>query len=228
MERAQGRRLHTIAGAIVLGGFLVEHLATNASVLSGAASYDRVVGALQRWRLGAIFEILFVLVPLAYHAGYGVQLLRRSAPDAEIERYGDRRMWMLQRGSATVVFLFVVIHFLEVRAQRLFFGAGPEATYTILSAHLSWTWAGVPWVALGYILGIGATCFHLANGLYAATALRGWATSRMRVLTSLVGAALFTLGFLTVLAFATGTRLSDPAESEVPCGSAVPISSSRP
>jgi succinate dehydrogenase / fumarate reductase cytochrome b subunit len=135
---------------------------------------------------------------------------------------------MLQRGSATVVFLFVLAHFLETRAQRLFFGAGPEATYTILSAHLSWTWAGVPWVALGYIVGIGATCFHLANGLFAASALKGWATSRMRTLTSLVGGGLFALGFLTVLAFATGTRLIRPAESQVPCGSAVPISSSRP
>ena len=228
MERTQGRRLHTIAGAIVLSAFLVVHLATNASVLSGAASYSRVIGSIQSWRFVGVLEIVFVLLPLAFHAGLGVRLLTRSAPDAEIERYGDRRLWMLQRGSATVVFLFVLAHFFETRAQRLFFGAGPEATYTILSAHLSWTWAGVPWVALGYIVGIGATCFHLANGLYAASALRGWATSRMRVLTSLVGGALFALGFLTVLAFATGTRLVNPAESEVPCGSAVPISSSRP
>jgi succinate dehydrogenase/fumarate reductase cytochrome b subunit len=228
MERTQGRRLDTIAGAIVLGGFLVVHLATNASVLSGAASYSRVIGEIQRWPFTGVLEIVFVLLPLAFHAGVGLRRLRQSAPDAEIERYGDRRLWMLQRGSATVVFLFVLAHFLETRAQRLFFGAGPEATYTILSAHLSWTWAGVPWVALGYIVGIGATCFHLANGLFAASALKGWATSRMRTLTSLVGGALFALGFLTVLAFATGTRLIRPAESQVPCGSAVPISSSRP
>lgn len=228
MERARGRRLHTIAGAIVLGGFLLVHLATNASVLRGAASYSRVIGGIQRWRFTGVLEILFVLLPLAFHAGLGLRLLRRTAPDAEIERYGDRRLWMLQRGSATVVFLFVLSHFLETRAQRLFFGAGPEATYTILSAHLSWTWAGVPWVALGYLVGIGATCFHLANGLYAASALKGWATRRMRVLTSLVGGALFALGFLTVLAFATGTLLIQPTESEVPCGSSVPISSSRP
>jgi succinate dehydrogenase/fumarate reductase cytochrome b subunit (b558 family) len=228
MERTQGRRLHTIAGAIVLGAFLLVHLATNASVLSGAASYARAIGGIQRWPFTGVLEILFVLLPLAFHAVFGLRLLRRGASDAEIERYGDRRLWMAQRGSATVVFLFVLAHFFETRAQRLFFGAGPEATYTILSAHLSWTWAGVPWVALGYIVGIAATCFHLANGLFAASALKGWATARMRTLTWLVSAALFALGFLTVLAFATGTRLIQPTESEVPCGSAVPISSSRP
>jgi succinate dehydrogenase/fumarate reductase cytochrome b subunit (b558 family) len=228
MERAQGRRLHTFTGAIVLTAFLVEHLVTNASVLSGAASYDRVVGSIQRWRFVGVFEIVFILVPLAIHAGYGLQLLRRPPPDDEIARYGDRRSWMAQRGSATVVFLFVLAHFLELRAQRLFFGMGPEATYTTLSAHLSWTWASVPWVSLGYIIGIAATCFHVANGLFAASALKGWATSRMRVLTALVGGALFVLGFLTVLSFATGTRLFHPAEADVPCGSAVPISSSRP
>ena len=70
---------------------------------------------------------------------------------------------------------------------------------------------------------------HFANGLFAASALKGWASGRMRVLTLLLGGGLFVLGFLTVLSFATGTRLSsDPDADSIPCGSAVPLSSSRP
>ena len=221
MERTQGRRLHTTAGAFALGAFLVEHLATNASVLAGSAAYDDVVGSLQRSRFTGVFEIVFILLPLAYHAGYGIRLLARPGLDADMDRYPSRRLWTMQRASATVVFLLVLAHFLELRAQRLFFGMGPEATYTTLTAHLSWTWAGVPWVALLYLLGIAGTCFHFANGLYA--------TWRKRTLSLIVGGGLFMLGFLTVLAFATGTRLFTPADVEtIPCGSTVPISSSRP
>jgi succinate dehydrogenase/fumarate reductase cytochrome b subunit len=229
MARPLGRRLHTIAGAIVLGAFLVEHLATNASVLGGAASFERVVGSIQRWRWVGLFEVGFILLPLAYHAGFGLRLLARSAPDTEIDRYGDKRLWVLQRLSATIVLLFVLAHFWELRAQRLFFGAGPEVTFTTLSAHLSWTWAGIPWVALLYLIGIGATCFHFANGLFAASALRGWATGRMRIFTLVLGGGLFLLGFLSVLSFATGTRFSNQPDADaLPCGSAVPMTSSRP
>jgi succinate dehydrogenase / fumarate reductase cytochrome b subunit len=224
------RRLHTIAGAIVLGAVLVEHLATNASVLGGAESYENVVGAIQRWPLTGVFEVVFILLPLAFHALYGLKLLK---DEASIERYGSRRLWAAQRVSAVFMLVFVLGHFWEVRAQRLFYGAGPETTFTVLSAHLSWTWAGIPWVAFLYVLGIGATCFHFANGLFAASALRGMATSRMRILTSLIGGSLFILGFLSVLGFATGTRLSNPpAGDDVSCGeampSAVPLGSSRP
>lgn len=229
MARPLGRRLHTLAGAVVLGAFLVEHLLTNASILGGAASFDHVVGSIQRWPWVGVFEVVFILVPLAFHALVGLRMLARGAADAEIDRYGDRRLWVVGRASAVVTFAFVTGHFFELRAQRLFFGGGPEATYTILTEHLSRTWFGIPWVAVLYVIGIAATCFHFATGVFAASALRGWATSRMRLLTFLVGGGLFLIGFLTVLAFATGTRLSNPPEGEsIPCGSAVPIGSSKP
>ena len=92
MERPLARRLHTIAGAIVLGAFLVEHLLTNASVLGGAASFDRVVGSMQRWTYLGVFEVVFILLPLAYHAGYGLLLLRRPAADTECSRYTHQRL----------------------------------------------------------------------------------------------------------------------------------------
>lgn len=234
MER--GRRLHTIAGAIVLFAFLVEHLLTNASVLGGAAYYDQIVGSIERWKLLGLFEVVFILVPLAYHAGYGLVLLRQPRTEADIERYGSERLYQAQRISAVLVLAFVLGHFWELRAQRLFFGLEADALYTVLVAHLSRTAGGIPWVALLYVLGIAATCFHLANGLFAASARRGWATRRMRILTGLIGFSLFLLGFFVVLGFATGLQLLHPhvdSGPEIgPCGapatSTVPIGSSRP
>jgi succinate dehydrogenase / fumarate reductase cytochrome b subunit len=225
------RRLHTLSGGLVLGAFLVEHIVTNASALGGHAAYDAIVGSLLRFRLLPLFEIIFILVPLGFHAGYGVHLIRsRSAPDAEIERYGNRRLWIVQRISAVFVFVFVLVHLWELRAQRLLFGLPADAVYTTLTAHLSWTWAGVPWMALFYLVGIFAAAFHLSNGLYACTAAWNVGSGRpgrrrVRVLTSALGLILFFAGAGSVICLATGTLLlpgsDDDSAPQAPCGSAV-------
>lgn len=223
------RRIHGLSGAIALGAFLVEHLLTNAAALGGQASYERVVGSMERWSVLPVLEIVFVAVPLAFHAGYGLWLvLRASRSNAEAshaERYGGRQSWLLQRVSGVLVLLFLAVHLWETRAQRLFFGLSPESLHTTLSAHLSSTWASVPWFALLYLLGIGATSFHFANGLVAATAGANLAEHRRRRyrMASLVGGLLlFLLGAATVVGLATGTRLLPAADTDsAPCGSAV-------
>jgi succinate dehydrogenase / fumarate reductase cytochrome b subunit len=231
--RGRHRRLHTLAGALVLGAYLIVHLLTNASALGGPGSYDAVVGAIQRWKLLPLIEVVFVLVPLSFHAGYGIHLLRKSGtPDAEIERYGENRLlWVIQRISALFVLVFVIAHVWELRVQKLLFGLSAESFYTTLAAHLSWTWASVPWIALFYLLGIFAVTVHFSNGVFAATASWGVGTNPAgrrltRALTVAVGVVLFTIGAMTVIGLATGTRLlpgadGDSAARAMPCGSAV-------
>ena len=179
-------------------------------------------------------EIVFILLPLGFHAGYGIVLLASKAtPDAEIERrYGDRRFFVLQRVSAVFVLVFVLAHVWELRLQRLFFGLPADGLYTTLTAHLSWTWAGIPLVALLYILGIFAATVHLSNGLFAASAMWNIGLSpagrrRIRMATAALGLVLFFVGTATVIGLATGTRLlpgadGDSAAPQAPCGSAVP------
>lgn len=224
------RRLHTLAGGMVLSAFLVEHLLTNASALGGADAYDVVVGSILRLRLLPLFEVLFILIPLGFHAGYGMYLLcRKTAGDAEADRYGDRRLWIVQRIGAVFVFVFVLGHLWELRVQRLFFGASSSGLYTTLTAHLSWTWAGVPWMALAYLGGIFAAALHVSNGLYAATA--AWKIAldppgrrRVRTVSVGIGLILFVIGTATVIGLATGTRLlpgaDDDSGPQAPCGSA--------
>lgn len=230
---ARNRKLHALSGALALGVFLVEHIATNASALGGRGAYDAIVGAIERSRVLPFVEVVFILLPLGFHAGYGLQLLRaEAAPDAVVERYGDRRLWRLQRLSAVFVLVFVLAHLWELRVQRLVFGLPADALYTTLTARLSSTWAGVPFIALFYVLGLFAVAVHLANGLFAATAAWNVAASpsgrrRARIATLALGGVLFAVGASTVIALATGTRLlpgadGDSAAVEVPCGSAAP------
>lgn len=228
-QSSRWRRLHTLTGGLVLAAFVIEHLVTNASALGGQAKYDEIVGSILRMRILPLFEVVFIILPLAFHAGYGLYLVRsKTTPDSEMDRYGDRRLWIVQRISAVFVLVFVLAHLWELRAQRLFFGLAPDALYTTLTAHLSWTWAGVPWIALFYILGIFGVVVHLANGLYAATNAWGlWSDEpgrrRARWLGIALGGALFVIGTTTVIGLATGTRLlpsPDGSGPQAPCGSA--------
>jgi len=236
-EPSRWRRLHRLSGTVVLGGFLVAHLASNASALGGEASHERVAGAIARFSLMPVVELVFIVVPLAFHAAYGLYLLRRGGSEeelgaSELERFGGRRLWLLQRITASFLLVFVLFHVWELRVQRLLFGLSPDALYTTLTARLSWTWAGVPWIALGYLLGVLAAAAHLSNGVFAATA--AWKIAldpsgrrRMRLATTGLGLVLFLVGGATVIGLATGTRLlpgadDDSAAPSAPCGSAVP------
>ena len=71
---------------------------------------------------------------------------------------------------------------------------------------------GIPAVAVGYLVGIGATCYHFANGLtnfcfsWGITTTRR-ASRRVAGCAGLVAIALFALGASSVIYFATGSRL---------------------
>ena len=217
------RRWHRISGALALGLFLVGHLVTNASVVAGETAYRRVVVAAAGSPVIVAVQLL-VLVALGVHAGYGLVLLKRPGSDAAAERYGDRRLWAAQRALATIVLVFLAVHLGEVAIPRLTAGLSPNAYYTVLAAHLSWTWAGVPWLAVFYLVGLAATATHFANGLFAAAGGRAETGKRVRRTTIALGIVLFLLGAAAVVSFATGTRLlPGPTEEPAACGpSAVP------
>lgn len=215
------RKLHSLTG-ILLGAFLVLHLATQATALGGAGAYDRIAGPLSRSSVIALFELLVVLA-LALHVVSGIRrLARRRVPDSELARYGGRRLWAMQRISAVVVLAFVLVHVYELRVARLAFGLSADALHSTLEGRLSSTWGGVPWTALFYLAGLGATAFHVANGLFVALGDRLVTRARRRFVTVALGAILFGTGGATVVSLATGRAWGSSQEhEELPCGAAV-------
>lgn len=214
------RRLHAIAGVVPLGVFLVVHVLVQASALGGAARFDRVVGGLARMPIATPFETLFVGVPLAYHALYGLRRSFVRPADAEAHGYTRPRLDLLMRITSLVLLVFIVAHAWELRIHRAAFGGSIAALHTRLSMHLSSTSGGTPWTALGYVVGVAAAAFHLAYGCNAVLAASGRATRGRAIACIAGGALLFGVGVTTVIALATGGTLfaeEDPA-SAVPCG----------
>jgi succinate dehydrogenase / fumarate reductase, cytochrome b subunit len=214
------RRLHSLSGAIPLGGFLMVHLWTNAAVLGGAAPFRRAVAQIAAIPALPFVEVAFILAPLTFHAMYGIWLAKNARPNVAAYTYPHHWAYVLQRITGILVFGFVVMHLWQFWAQKVFFGMQHEAFYDGLVRLMSSTQWGVPWYAISYLLGVASTVFHFVNGLSTFCITWGIATSkiaRSRVVwaAATLGVFLFLLGSASVISLATGhkvtTPLSEPA-----------------
>jgi succinate dehydrogenase/fumarate reductase cytochrome b subunit (b558 family) len=211
------KKLHSLSGVVPVGVFLIEHLWTNAKALQGEGAFASAVGDIQTLPYLPLIEIFGIFLPLAFHSFYGVVLALAGKPNALKYRYTRNWLYVLQRVSGLVAFLFIAYHLYEFRIQKWLFGMRADAFYGTLSAHLSSTSSGVPWLAIFYLIGILAVVFHFANGLWGV--LFSWgvtvtraAQRRSAYACAALGIGLFLLGANTVLYFATGTRFYVPSD----------------
>lgn len=209
-QRALGvRRLHSLSGVVPLGVFLVEHLWATSGAIRGRAVFDARVLWLDHVRIGTLLEVLFIGLPLLFHAGYGIVLAFDKAQDPERYPYPDQHFAVLLRASGLLSLVFMAWHLWELPAQRLLAKIPASDLFDLLSLHLSTLTSGVPWRAIGYFLGLFLTVAHFTYGMISffhgernvrePQALRRW-TFRFAAL----GAILFVIGGATVLSMATG------------------------
>jgi succinate dehydrogenase / fumarate reductase, cytochrome b subunit len=209
------KKLHSLSGVVPVGVFLVEHLWTNAKALQGEGAFTQAVADIQALPYLPFIEIFGIFLPLAFHSFYGIVLAFAAKPNVRLYRYGRNWLYVLQRVSGGVAFLFIGWHLYEYRIHKWLFGMRADAFYGELSAHLSSTQAGVPWLAMFYLLGILAASFHFANGLWGFLFSWGVTVTRASQRRSAwacgaLGVVLFLLGANTVLYFATGSRFYLP------------------
>jgi succinate dehydrogenase / fumarate reductase, cytochrome b subunit len=219
-ERFLLRKIHSLSGVVPLGVFLCEHLWTNASALGGRARFDHAVDEIQRMPFLPLIEVVGIFLPLMFHAVYGVMLARESKPNVGAYDYTRNWLYVLQRVSGVIVFVFVMAHLWEYRVQKWLFGMDASSFYGTMEAHFSSTKWGIPWVALGYVLGLAAATFHFANGLWGFAVSWGLtisrrAQARVGVASAALGIGLFLIGTMTVIAMASGSRFGTTPTSDV-------------
>jgi succinate dehydrogenase/fumarate reductase cytochrome b subunit (b558 family) len=221
------QRLHSLSGVVPLGAFLLFHLWITSSLGGSRDVYDRQVGFLHGGPLFGFLEVVLVILPLLYHGLYGV--VRSLQPRDPNHAYDTDVMVTLQRASGIVVLVFVAVHVWELRVQTWTRGLAVSSYSTKLVEHLSSTQSGIPFIALGYLTGIAATVFHLANGLTSFCTTWGYAPTfaarhRLRILFRVLGVLLFAISSALVVQIATGSRFfpaEEPASATQPCGTNV-------
>jgi succinate dehydrogenase / fumarate reductase cytochrome b subunit len=155
-------RLFSLAGLMPIGGYLVIHLLTNATLLNGVPAYQMAVGQIHS--LGFVLpavEWLFIFLPLLFHAFVGWLIISGAVPNTSSYPYGSNIRYVLQRATGIVAFFFILYHVLEM--HHLGFGRfDPEHAASSAAVAID----RAVWVQVVYAVGILACVYHLANGLW--------------------------------------------------------------
>jgi len=153
------RRLHSLAGIIPVGVFLIEHLYLNSYALKGPAAYNKVVGTMQGIPYLIPIELLLIVLPLFFHGIYGLWITWSSS--ANLSSFPYYRNWLYygQRVTGVITFLFVCYHFYTLRLQAVLFGTEVSFQRVVSQLHN-------PAVFLLYIVGTLAAVYHFSNGLF--------------------------------------------------------------
>ena len=202
MDRSWFRRLHSIAGVVPLGAFLVFHLWINTSARGGADAYNATVHRLQQLPLLGVVEFVCLLAPLAFHAVGGLFVIATvplASEQATRTRAGRARA-VLQRVTGVLLFAFLLFHLWTARLVQI------EDHESLDLYHLMQSALANPLIRIVYVGGILAAAGHFAAGLYAFTQTWGLARSvRARAAVAVFAAAVFlalaALGIGAVAAF---------------------------
>jgi len=174
------RRLHSLTGLLPIGGFVVMHLTTNASVVwgelgkGGVETYQHEVNFIHSMPLLLLIEIFGLWLPIAFHSILGFYYAFTGSSNVKHYGYGANWRYSLQRFSGYFGFIFIFYHVATLRWgwTWLPFSSGFDAhmaasttAQAIRGGMDPSTLAGFLIGAL-YLVGVLALVYHLANGLW--------------------------------------------------------------
>jgi succinate dehydrogenase / fumarate reductase cytochrome b subunit len=150
-----------------LGFFLLEHFYTNSKALSGAADFNNAVKDLQSIPYILFVEIGGIFIPLIYHAVYGMVITVEARPNNLHYPYSRNWFYTIQRMTGIILFFFIAFHVLNFRfglipgLNTVSVAHHPEQSFAIVSGEFR----RMP-IFIVYVIGITATVWHLANGIW--------------------------------------------------------------
>ena len=161
------RKLHQLTGIMPLGFFLLEHFYTNSKALTGAADFNGAVKDLQSIPYILFVEIGGIFIPLIYHAVYGMVITVEARPNNLHYPYARNWFYTIQRLTGVILFFFITFHVLNFRfglipgLNTVSVAHHPEQSFDIVAGEFR----RIP-IFIVYVIGITATVWHLANGIW--------------------------------------------------------------
>lgn len=169
------RRLHSLSGLIPVGAYMCVHLLTNSTILNGAETFQNNVYLIHS--LGGMLPLVewaFIFLPLIFHAVIGVVIIKGGLPNNSQYRYGANWRYTMQRVTGMIAFVFIFYHVFHLHGWfhnewwlekiALPLGGASFSPYNAAST-LKAAMSGVIIPAF-YAVGVLASVFHLANGVW--------------------------------------------------------------
>ena len=160
-------KLHSLSGILPIGIFLMQHLIANSYALRGPAAFETVVKVFGYLPFVAVLEIVIIYIPILYHGIYGIFIASKSQPNLGSYGYGRNWMYFLQRVSGVIAFFYIGFHVWNTSLQRYFllWKGSPDPGKAIGWESMAGQFADPLFFAF-YVIGITATVFHFANGIW--------------------------------------------------------------
>jgi succinate dehydrogenase / fumarate reductase cytochrome b subunit len=157
------RRLHSLAGIVPIGLYLLAHIfLENSFVLGGAESFNGLVKAILVIPVPVLLatEILVLWAPILFHGLYGLVILwSADIPNALHYDYPNSYLYVLQRVTGVIALLFIGFHVSSTRLMYYFYHT--EITYDFMHSYMvSPLWFTV------YLVGVLSAIFHFTNGIW--------------------------------------------------------------
>ena len=161
------RKLHQLTGIVPLGLYFLVHMYTNSTVMSGEKVFEDHVTDIHHLPYLLFIEIFGIFLPLLFHSVYGIFISFEARPNVGDYTYSRNWFYVFQRVTGIFLFFFLLFHILNLR-----FGLIPGLNLTPVAGNADLAYNivarefAIPWVMILYILGIVATAWHLAYGIW--------------------------------------------------------------
>jgi succinate dehydrogenase / fumarate reductase cytochrome b subunit len=152
------RRLHSLLGVIPVGIFLIQHLVVNHFATKSPDAFNKAAHFMESLPFRYALEIFVIFLPILFHAIYGLYIAFTAKNNVGKYGYGRNWMFMVQRFTGVVTLIFIVWHVWETRIAA---ARGAEVNFDMMANILA-----SPAMFGFYVVGVIATIFHFANGLW--------------------------------------------------------------
>lgn len=155
------RKIHSLLGVVPVGFFLIEHLITNyAAFNEGHEGFVKQIEWINNLPLVLAMEIFVIWLPLLYHGIYGLYVAYTARNNVSQYGYYRNILFMLQRVTGIITFIFIAWHFSQTRIQ-VALGFPHEELGVKMHEILT-----QPFYLILYMIGVIAASFHFANGMW--------------------------------------------------------------
>src|SRR5699024_4741993 len=126
------RKLHSLLGVIPVGGFLLIHLYTNFLAYFGKERFTAQVEIMESIPFLIIVEVVFIYLPLLYHAVYGIFIALQARHNVTNYGYFRNVMFFLQRVTGVLTLIFLAWHVWQTRVQVAIHRIEPDGFYDLM------------------------------------------------------------------------------------------------
>src|ERR1700678_3013332 len=224
-------KLHSLSGIVPIGAFLIEHIVSNYEAVNGPLAYAKQVLFLNSLPMVRVLEWVFIFIPLAFHAGYGVFIAFRGRANVNVYPWAGNWMYLTQRITGLIAFAYIIQHVWRQRFAGVQLPEHPGAAFAKVQHELS-----NPWFLAIYIVAMVATTWHFAYGIWLFAAKWGItpgdrARKRFGYVCAVFGIVLCVMGLASMYAFVGNPAYANaPGDvmPEQPAGIALPAPSPAP